>query len=64
MSRARKAAKTRQVGVRLEPEVLRKLERIAKLEDRTVSHVARIAIREFIERKTSRCSTRREKIDA
>jgi predicted transcriptional regulator len=53
MSRARKAHKTRQVGVRLEPEVLRKLERIAKAEDRTVSHVARIAIREFIERKLS-----------
>jgi predicted transcriptional regulator len=53
MSRARKAAKTRQVGVRLEPDVLRKLERIAKSEDRTVSHVARIAIREFIERRLS-----------
>jgi hypothetical protein len=52
MSCARKAAKTRQVGVRLETEVLRKLERIAKAEDRTVSHVARVAIREFIEPKT------------
>jgi predicted transcriptional regulator len=52
MSRTRKAAKTRQVGVRLEPEVLRKLAQIAKAEDRTVSLVARIAIREFIERKT------------
>jgi predicted transcriptional regulator len=62
MSRARKAVKTRQVGVRLEPEVLRKLERIAKLEDRTVSHVARIAIRKFIERRPS--TKEKEKIDA
>ena len=53
MRHERKAAKTRQVGVRLEPDVLRKLERIAKSEDRTVSLVARIAIHEFIERRLS-----------
>ncbi len=44
---------TEQIGVRLDPELFNKFENIAKSEDRTLSQLARIAIREFVERKST-----------
>jgi predicted transcriptional regulator len=40
-----------QLGVRLEPEMYKELEELALREDRTLAQQARIAIREYLERK-------------
>jgi len=44
---------TEQVGIRLERELYDKLEQIANSEYRTIANVAKIAILEYIERKTA-----------
>jgi predicted transcriptional regulator len=41
------------IGTRIDPELRQKLEAIAKSEERSISALVRIAIREFIERKAS-----------
>lgn len=45
--------KDTQLGVRLESELLHKFADIAKSEERTLSQLARIAIREFVERRNT-----------
>jgi len=44
---------TEQIGVRLDPELFRKFHAIARNEDRTLAQLARIAIREYVERKNT-----------
>ena len=44
---------TEQIGVRVAPELYQKLEKIAETEERTIAQLARMAIREFIERRVS-----------
>lgn len=46
--------KDEQIGVRLDSDLRRQFEDIAKSEERTLSQLARIAIREFVERKTTK----------
>jgi len=41
------------IGARIDPELRQKLEAIAKSEERSISALVRIAIREFIERRLS-----------
>ena len=41
------------IGVRVDSELRRKLEDIAKSEERTISQLTRIALREFLERRTA-----------
>jgi hypothetical protein len=45
--------KTEQINVRIERGISVKLRQIAEKEERTLSQLGRIAIREFVERKTS-----------
>lgn len=40
-----------QVGIRLAPETIAELERIAEIERRKLAQVCRIAIEEFVERR-------------
>jgi predicted transcriptional regulator len=51
MAASRKNQDFEVIGVRVASDLRRKLEDIAKNEERTISQVARIAIREFVERK-------------
>lgn len=39
------------IGVRVEPELRRQLEDLARDDERTLSQLARMALREFVERK-------------
>lgn len=41
------------IAVRVESDLRRKLEDIAKSDERTLSQLARIALREFVERKNT-----------
>ncbi len=50
-SRKKQASET--IAVKVESELRRKVEDIARSEDRTISQIARMAIREFVERKIS-----------
>lgn len=42
-----------QLGVKLDPELYAKLEAIGLAEERPLAQLARIAIREFVERKSA-----------
>jgi predicted transcriptional regulator len=39
------------IGVRVEPELRRQLEDLARDDERTLSQLSRMALREFVERK-------------
>jgi predicted transcriptional regulator len=41
------------IAVKLEADLRRKVQEIAQSEERTVSQIARMAIREFVERKSA-----------
>jgi predicted transcriptional regulator len=49
----RDTEKLETITTKVDPELRKKVEEIAEREDRTVSQVARIAIREFLERKAT-----------
>ena len=42
-----------QVGVKLDPDLFQKFQQIAQNEERTLAQLARIAIREFVERRVA-----------
>jgi predicted transcriptional regulator len=44
---------TEQIGVRVDSDLYKKLEKIAETEERTIAQLARMALRDFVERRFS-----------